>query len=105
MMYTSTRSTKGNIMTTENITPANITIRTPRTHKITRFTKIITSLIIAPFVISALVGVGIGVAHAINPPKASTTVSDFNDGFATSKQDDCQRGSAYACQWLKGNTK
>jgi hypothetical protein len=28
------------------------------------------------------------------------TVATFNDGFATSKQDDCQQGSAYACAWL-----
>jgi hypothetical protein len=29
------------------------------------------------------------------------TVADFNDGFATSKQDDCQQGDAKACAWLK----
>lgn len=29
------------------------------------------------------------------------TVSDFNDGFATSKQDDCQQGAKVACDWLK----
>lgn len=30
------------------------------------------------------------------------TVTDFNDGFATSKQDDCQQGFKAACDWAKG---
>ena len=30
------------------------------------------------------------------------TVQSFNDGFATSKQDDCQQGFEKACDWLKG---
>lgn len=28
-------------------------------------------------------------------------VANFNDGFATSKQDDCDQGFAPACTWLK----
>lgn len=31
---------------------------------------------------------------------AQSTVASFNDGFATSKQDDCQQGFRQACQWL-----
>lgn len=27
--------------------------------------------------------------------------SDFNDGFSTAKQDDCQQGDTNACAWLK----
>jgi hypothetical protein len=29
------------------------------------------------------------------------TVSKFNDGFATSKQDDCEQGFQPACDWLE----
>jgi hypothetical protein len=28
------------------------------------------------------------------------TVRDFNDGFTTAKQDDCQQGAVVACEWL-----
>jgi hypothetical protein len=90
---------EGNIMTTHNITTAT---RTPN-RKITRFTKVVTALIISPFLIAALAGVAIGVAHSINPPATVSQVSNFNDGFATSKQDDCEQGSAYACEWLNAN--
>lgn len=30
------------------------------------------------------------------------SVDTWNDGFATSKQDDCQQGFQLACEWLKG---
>ncbi|PPT14825.1 hypothetical protein [Streptomyces cinnamoneus] len=32
---------------------------------------------------------------------AHATVTDFNDGFADSKRDDCEHGFAAACQWLE----
>lgn len=32
----------------------------------------------------------------------ASTVAAFNDGFGTSKQDDCDQGFAKACDWLKG---
>ncbi|WP_327068746.1 hypothetical protein [Kitasatospora sp. NBC_01302] len=32
---------------------------------------------------------------------AHATVTDFNDGFADSKHDDCEQGFAAACQWLE----
>ena len=35
--------------------------------------------------------------------KPDTTVHDFNNGFSDSKLDDCQQGSAYACDWLTQN--
>lgn len=34
---------------------------------------------------------------------AATTVPAFNDGFRTSKSDDCAQGDQAACQWLKTN--
>lgn len=93
---------KGIKMINAKITTAR---RTPN-RKITRFTKIITSLIIVPFLIAALAGVGMGIAKAIEGPATGVSqVSTFNDGFATSKQDDCAQGSSYACEWLKENSK
>lgn len=35
-----------------------------------------------------------------NGSSDSATVATFNDGFATSKQDDCEQGFAPACAWL-----
>lgn len=32
--------------------------------------------------------------------KESTQVADFNDGFSTSKEDDCQQGDMKACIWV-----
>jgi hypothetical protein len=85
---------------TYNITTST---RTPN-RRVTRFTKVIILLILSPFLIAAFVGAGIGVARAIHGSQgSSTTVSDFNDGFATSKQDDCQQGYQPACEWLKHN--
>lgn len=31
----------------------------------------------------------------------SSQVTNFNDGFSTAKQDDCQQGDQAACQWLQ----
>jgi hypothetical protein len=38
---------------------------------------------------------------ATSPSAAGT--SEFNAGFADSKEDDCQQGDAKACAWLRGN--
>ncbi|WP_199923337.1 hypothetical protein [Streptomyces sp. NRRL F-5123] len=47
-------------------------------------------------------GVVFGTIHPeVRPGKSADAVSTYNDGFATSKQDDCDQGSAYACSWLK----
>ncbi|MFG3223278.1 hypothetical protein ACGF07_00650 [Kitasatospora sp. NPDC048194] len=32
--------------------------------------------------------------------QAHAAVTDFNDGFADSKRDDCEQGFVPACQWL-----
>lgn len=41
--------------------------------------------------------------HTAPAAASTTTVSNYNDGFATSKQDDCEQGFAAACAWLKSN--
>lgn len=63
------------------------------------------AVIILLTIIAALGTVtGILLAHHDTPAaNSSTSVSSFNDGWTTSKQDDCQQGSAYACAWLKSN--
>lgn len=69
------------------------------------FTKIIISLVLTPFLAAAIAGTIMGIdkaAHA-SAPAQEPSVSAFNDGFATSKQDDCQQGFAPACAWLKSN--
>lgn len=35
----------------------------------------------------------------------SGQVSNYNDGFATSKQDDCAQGDQNACRWLATTTR
>ena len=119
-------------MSVPNITTAP---RKPN-RRVTRFTKVVTMLILAPFLIAGMAGAGIGITHALQAPrmplhgpqgasqdclalatadgfapevcegitlKESVQVADYNDGFGTSKQDDCQQGFAPACQWLKTN--
>lgn len=57
----------------------------------------------APFILGAMAGaiVALGVTTATaRPAPAASTVQSFNDGFATSKQDDCQQGFRTACHWL-----
>jgi hypothetical protein len=48
------------------------------------------------------------VPHVVFTPQrtastASSTVSTFNDGYATAKQDDCRQGDQSACAWLRTN--
>lgn len=60
----------------------------------------VTVLLIATVALTAV----LATRHGAPAPAASTsTVSTFNDGFSTSKQDDCQQGFATACAWLKSN--
>jgi hypothetical protein len=47
-----------------------------------------------------LVGALFAVLLILVSDRPDGTVTDYNDGFATSKQDDCRQGSQYACQWL-----
>ncbi|WP_328377071.1 hypothetical protein OHB13_12015 [Streptomyces sp. NBC_00440] len=49
----------------------------------------------------ALVGCSI---HGHKPEaKPTSVVAPFNDGFADSKQDDCEQGFQPACVWLSRN--
>lgn len=41
--------------------------------------------------------------HTTTGTPATTSVSSFNDGYATSQQNDCQQGYAPACAWLRSN--
>lgn len=65
-------------------------------------TKIILLIVAGIFAMPILTGVIVGTVHAIHPTHSDTSVSDFNDGFADSKQDDCQQGFQPACNWLQG---
>ncbi|MFF1450200.1 hypothetical protein ACFVYF_18975 [Streptomyces sp. NPDC058274] len=53
----------------------------------------------------ALLGCSVHTSESASKPtpKRTSVVSDFNDGFATSKQDDCQQGFKPACKWLSEN--
>lgn len=51
-------------------------------------------------------GLTTDVCGPLSPTVTSPSVDDtseFNAGFADSKQDDCQQGDAKACAWLRGN--
>jgi uncharacterized membrane protein len=56
-------------------------------------------LVAAALAVVALVGCA---NHTSEPVRASV-VSTYNDGFATSKQDDCDQGFKPACAWLAHN--
>lgn len=60
------------------------------------------NFLIGTAVVAVMCGTIIGVA-AMSPEKepVPVTVSSFNDGFRTSKQDDCQQGFQAACEWLQ----
>lgn len=54
------------------------------------------------------IAAGVGFAQAMGNHQGSgqtTTVSDYNDGFATSKQDDCEQHFAPACEWLNSQSQ
>jgi uncharacterized membrane protein len=55
-------------------------------------------LVAAALAVVALVGCA---NHTSEPARAS--VSRFNEGFADSKQDDCEMGFQPACSWLANN--
>jgi hypothetical protein len=83
------------------ITPAAriTTLQTPR-----RFPKWLRNLLIViatPFMLAFLMGAGVGLYQAAtsDTPKVDR-VAVFNDGFADSKQDDCQQGFQAACDWI-----
>ncbi|MFF3416787.1 hypothetical protein ACFYW9_19120 [Streptomyces sp. NPDC002698] len=56
-------------------------------------------LVAAVVTVAALMG-----AASFTPePAHAPPVSSFNDGFADSKQDDCDQGFQPACDWLANN--
>lgn len=89
-------------MTTYNISAM------PRTiirRKVPTMVWVIAWTIITPILLAFLAGAGIGIyqgatGHKIIPSHTDT-VKDFNEGFADSKQDDCEQGFAPACAWLE----
>lgn len=97
-----TKSIEGETEMIHNITTAR---RIPN-RRVTLFTKVITAMILAPFLIAAFVGVGLGVAKSIHTTSAtpaatsSSTVTTYNDGWVDAKRDDCEQGFQAACKWL-----
>lgn len=81
--------------------PLEITPR--RVRRMPKAWKVITcafaAVILIPLFIAIVIGTVEGIAGSTSTPVS--TVSTFNDGFATSKQDDCAQGFAPACTWLK----
>ncbi|ATI18782.1 hypothetical protein SEA_DAUDAU_81 [Streptomyces phage Daudau] len=41
--------------------------------------------------------------YGTTSPAPVDKVATFNDGWSDSKQDDCDNGSLYACNWLEAN--
>jgi uncharacterized lipoprotein NlpE involved in copper resistance len=56
-------------------------------------------LVAAALAVVALVGC----ANHTSEPAHTSVVSQFNQGFADSKQDDCEMGFQPACSWLANN--
>ena len=64
------------------------------------------------FAVMIAVVIGVGTAQAVGshqgpasistmqPATSDPATANFNDGFATAKQDDCQQGDAQACAWI-----
>jgi hypothetical protein len=53
---------------------------------------------LAGALLGAAMVAGLNASHA-----ERSAVSTYNDGFSTSKQDDCDQDSTYACEWLGGS--
>lgn len=73
----------------------------PRTiiqRRVPTMVKVIAWTIITPILLAFLAGAGIGIYQGATGHTA--TVKDFNEGFADSKQDDCEQGFAPACAWI-----
>jgi hypothetical protein len=62
---------------------------------------------IVPLMLAIIVGTVKGIAEGGSSPAGSSTatsqVANFNDGFSTAKQDDCEQGFEPACKWLQEN--
>ena len=61
------------------------------------------AVVILLIAVATLTGILVTRHSAPAPASSTSTVSTYNDGFATSKQDDCQQGFQSACAWLKSN--
>lgn len=75
---------------------------------------ILTMIVAIPsltFSVMIAVMIGVGTVQAMGShqgpatisttqPATSDSVANFNDGFATAKQDDCEQGDAQACAWI-----
>ncbi|MFJ6680570.1 hypothetical protein [Streptomyces werraensis] len=52
-------------------------------------------------ILAGLAGLVLGCALTTGlAPAPVDPVATFNDGFAEAKQDDCEQGSAAACEWV-----
>jgi hypothetical protein len=56
--------------------------------------------VLAGVLAGLVLGGGLGFGLAASPQAPASSVSTFNDGFADSKQDDCERGFEDACTWV-----
>ncbi len=67
----------------------------------------ITGMIMIPLMLAIIVGTIKGIAEGGSSPAGSSTatsqVANFNDGFSTAKEDDCEQGFEPACKWLQEN--
>ncbi len=67
----------------------------------------ITGMIMVPLMLAIIVGTVKGIAEGGSSPAGSSTatsqVANFNDGFSTAKEDDCEQGFEPACKWLQEN--
>lgn len=70
---------------------------------ITAYRAVIAILLIAVVALTVALMTRHTAPAAASTTSVSTTVSNYNDGFATSKQDDCEQGFAAACAWLKSD--
>jgi hypothetical protein len=87
-------------------TATNITTAPIRRRQTPKWVRNIIILILSPFIAALLMGATVGLYQAVTQGKVTSTpakidkVATFNDGFADSKQDDCQQGFQKACDWL-----
>ncbi len=67
-------------------------------------TSTVLAVIAASIMLAVFATAGIMSAWRAVPVATTTrgTVATFNDGYAASKQDDCQQGFQAACAWIAG---
>jgi hypothetical protein len=89
------------------ITPYIIDADGTRFYRENPNTRVVRRLLIAgamPFLIMLMIAAAVGTYRGVtmhtHTTKVDSTVKDFNEGFADSKQDDCEQGFAPACEWI-----